>query len=113
MHEVGIIQSAVEAAQDSAKASGATEIHVLRLRVGALTGVVPDALEFAFEVVRSGTMAASATLEIENVPASFWCGGCQAEFLPPELSYVCPKCGRQDVELRHGLELEVASLEIS
>ena len=113
MHEVGIMQSALEAAQDAAKASGATQIHMLRLRVGAMTGVVREALEFAFEVARAGTMAESARLEIENVPAGYWCGGCQSEFEPPQFDYECPRCGQPSAEIRHGLELEVASLELS
>lgn len=113
MHEVGIMQSAMEAAQDAAKASGASRIHVLRLRVGAMTGVVREALEFAFEVARAGTMAGDARLEIEAVPASYWCAGCQAAFEPPQFEYECPRCGQPSAEIRHGLELEVASLELS
>ena len=50
MHEVGIIQSTLELAEQSARTSGATQIHRLRLRVGCMTGVVREALEFAFEV---------------------------------------------------------------
>lgn len=113
MHEVGIMQSAMEAARDAAKLSGATQIHALRLRVGAMTGVVREALEFAFEVAREGTMAEGARLEIETVPASYWCGGCRAEFAPAQFEYECPRCGQPSAEIRHGLELEVASLELS
>ena len=46
MHEVGIIQSTLELAERSARASGATQIHRLRLRVGRMTGVVRESLEF-------------------------------------------------------------------
>ena len=73
MHELGIIQNTLELAMASAKSSGASQIHLLRLRVGTLTGVVPDALLFAFDVIRQGTIAAGARLEVENVPVSCWC----------------------------------------
>lgn len=113
MHEVGIIQSTLELAERSARDSGARQIHRLRLRVGQMTGVVREALEFAFEVVRQGTMAAEATLEVESVPAACWCRRCQAEFASDDMIYVCPQCGQLSSELRRGLELELASLEIS
>jgi hydrogenase nickel incorporation protein HypA/HybF len=113
MHEVGIIQNTLDLAVKSAQASGATQIHQVRLRVGAMTGVVPDALQFAFEVVRQDTMAAAARLEVETVPVTCWCARCQSEFPSADLLYECPQCGQISSELRRGLELELASLEVS
>jgi hydrogenase nickel incorporation protein HypA/HybF len=113
MHEVGIIQNTLELAVKSARASGATRIHQLRLRVGAMTGVVPDALQFAFEVLRQGTMADLARLEVESVPVTCWCADCQREFASEDALCACPRCGRISSELRRGLELELASMEVS
>jgi len=113
MHEVGIIQNTLDLAVRSARASGATQIHQLRMRVGAMTGVVADALQFAFEVVRQDTMAANARLEVETVPVACWCARCQHEFPAADLVYQCPQCGQTSSELRRGLELELVSLEIS
>jgi len=113
MHEVGIIQSTLQLAEQSARASGATRIHRVRMRVGRMTGVVREALEYAFEVVREGTMAAQATLEVETVPVVCWCAHCAGEFAADDWLYVCPTCGGFSAELRRGLELELASLEIS
>ncbi|MBN2505672.1 MAG: hydrogenase maturation nickel metallochaperone HypA [Verrucomicrobia bacterium] len=113
MHEVGIIQNTLELAERSARASGATRIHRLRLRVGRMTGVVQEALEFAFEVAREGTMASEAVLEVETVPVSCWCARCGAEFVAEDWVGVCPRCGEVSGELRRGQELELASLEIS
>src|SRR5690349_19555412 len=80
MHEVGIIQDTLELAVKHAEASGAARVHHLRLRVGALSGAVPEALELAFDIVRRGTIAEDARLDIEAVPATWWCETCQKEF---------------------------------
>ncbi len=96
-----------------AKASGASKVHQLRLRIGALSGVVPDALQFAFEVVSRDTMAAGARLDIESVPATCWCAACQAEFTSEDYAWECPRCHAPSSELRRGLELELSSMEIS
>jgi len=113
MHEVSIMEEAVRLAVDAAKAQGADRVLGLRLRVGALSGVVPDALNFAFEVVCRGTMAEGAKLEIESVPATCWCAGCQAEFECSDWLNECPRCQRVSGELRRGRELEIASVEMS
>jgi hydrogenase nickel incorporation protein HypA/HybF len=113
MHEVGIAQNALELAIQAARASGATQIHQVQLRVGVLTGVVPEALAFAFDAVRQGTMAATADLKVELIPATCWCSNCRMEFSSRETIYECPQCHQFNSELRHGLELELASLEAS
>jgi hydrogenase nickel incorporation protein HypA/HybF len=112
MHEVGIILNTLEAAEKAARAAGATRIHELRLRIGRMTGVVPEALVSAFEVVREGTMAAEARLSIETVPATCWCQRCGEEFVSEDLLSECPRCHDLSGELRRGLELELASLEV-
>ena len=44
-------------AVDAAQSAGASRVLKLRLRVGSLSGVVPESLRFAFDVVCHGTMA--------------------------------------------------------
>ena len=112
MHELAIMQSAVSQALDQARQAGGTRVHGVRLRIGALSGVVPDALQFAFEAVTAGTPAEAAVLTIEEVPARFWCAQCQREFQPANVFSDCPDCGKPSGDIRAGRELELASLEI-
>ncbi len=113
MHEASIMQSALEEAERHARERGCTAIHLVRLRVGALSGVVPDALEFAFEALKAGTMAAGARLEIEAVPARAFCQVCQREFTLEDAVFPCPTCGGWESELQQGRELELTRLEAS
>jgi hydrogenase nickel incorporation protein HypA/HybF len=112
MHEVGIMQSTLEAAEKQARAAGAARIHEIRMRVGRMRGVVPEALEHAFAILREGTMAAAATLSIEHVMAACWCGDCRQEFECPDWFSECPTCGTPSNDLRRGLELELVSMEV-
>jgi hydrogenase nickel incorporation protein HypA/HybF len=113
MHEVGIMSEAVRMALETAKSSGASRVHGLRLRVGAMSGVVPDALRFAFDLVCRDTIAAGATLDIETIAAACWCGTCQAEFECEDYVNECPRCHALSGELRRGRELDLASVEFS
>jgi hydrogenase nickel incorporation protein HypA/HybF len=112
MHELSIMQSALNVALEQARQAGASRVHEIRLRIGALSGVVPDALEFAFEALVPGTAAEGARLAIEHVPARFWCAPCAREFQSEDLFSDCPDCHTPSGELRAGREMEVASLEI-
>ena len=113
MHEAGIIQNAIEMAVQQATTAGANRVHKLYLRVGALSGVGPEALSFAFELARRDTLADGAFLEIDSVPATWWCETCQSEFQAEDCFSECPHCHQFSPELRHGRELELSSIEIS
>jgi hydrogenase nickel incorporation protein HypA/HybF len=106
------MQSALSLALEQAQKARASRVHVIRLRIGALSGVVPDALEFAFEALTPGTPAEGARLAIEHVPARFWCAACTREFQSDDLFAECPDCHAPSGELRAGREMELASLEI-
>ena len=112
MHELSIMQSALSLALDQARQAGAARVHTIRLRIGALSGVVPDALEFAFEALTPGTLAEGSKLAIDQVPARFWCAACAREFESEDMLAECPGCHGMSGELRGGREMEVASLEI-
>jgi hydrogenase nickel incorporation protein HypA/HybF len=111
MHEVAIMTEALRMAEDAARSAGANRILKMRLRIGSLSGVVPDALRFAFDVVCHDTMAEGATLEIEALPAACWCATCQAEFECADFFNECPRCHNVSGELRRGRELDIAAVE--
>ena len=111
MHEISIMQSTLEMAVQTAMDAKATGICRIRLRVGALSGVVPDALRFAFETLREGTLAENAELDIDEVAVRCWCAQCHSEFAATDWLEECPTCHQLSSELRAGLELELASIE--
>lgn len=113
MHEVGIVQSVLDIAAQQAQDANATRIHTIRLRIGRLTGIVPEALDHAFTVLRVGTPAAEAKLAIEYVPAVCWCEVCAQEFEADSIYSECPVCGTPSLVVRHGQEMEMVSLEVS
>ena len=99
-------------AVETAQSSGAVRVTALRLRVGKLSGAVPEAMQFAWDVVRTGTMAENARLEIESVAPICWCATCQAEFECQDFLNECPGCHNVSGDMRHGRELDIASVEI-
>jgi hydrogenase nickel incorporation protein HypA/HybF len=113
MHEVGLVREAVTIALDRAMAEGAVRVHAIGLRIGALTGVVPEALALAFEVVTAGTPAAGARLAVEPRPVVCRCAVCARDFAPASMVFACPACRTPSDDVRSGRELEVAYVEVS
>ena len=113
MHEASIMESILETAVGEAEKTGARRILRIRLRVGILSGVVAEALEFAFEGMKDGTPAADATLEIESAPAVFRCLDCGARPELFEMSFECPACGGPLIVDSGGRQLELLQLELN
>jgi hydrogenase nickel incorporation protein HypA/HybF len=112
MHELSIVLSILEIAEATARQNDAQSIQKIRMRVGAFSSVAKDALEFAFEVARQGTMAENAILEIETVPLVAECAACGPATEPvQEFCLICPRCGLP-LKIVSGDELEVDSIEI-
>jgi hydrogenase nickel incorporation protein HypA/HybF len=113
MHEISIMQSALELAEAHAREVGATAISRISLRVGIVSGVVPEAMRFAFDVLKTNTMAASASLEIEQIPGVFRCSSCGGLVSLQTLRFDCPSCHGLLTMDGGGADLELAQLEIS
>lgn len=113
MHEVGMMQNILDAAVKRAKDEGAQHIRLVQMRVGEASGVVPDSLEFAFNIAKKGTIAEDAKLQVENVPTVCYCSNCNIEFHATNELYECPECHQAYCEVRQGKEFELAFLEVS
>jgi len=115
MHEVGLARQLLDIAESAAKADGAAAITKIGLRLGAMAGVVPDALSFAFEVARQGTMAEQAVLEVEYLPLVCYCEPCQLAFEVDDRFGIalCPRCDEPSAEIRQGTEFTVSYLEVT
>jgi hydrogenase nickel incorporation protein HypA/HybF len=108
MHELAITQSVVDMVVER---MAGRRIATVRVRVGELSGVVPDAMLFCYDVLTAGTDLEGSRLEIERTPGIGHCRDCDQDFALPDLIMLCP-CGSADVALLGGRELEVASVDL-
>jgi hydrogenase nickel incorporation protein HypA/HybF len=104
--------SAVQAAEEHARKHGASEIKRLHLRIGKLVAVVPETLEFVWDMVRQDTMAAEAELTWEEAPVECRCPKCEIAFSADGAVYRCPKCDEPSSEITSGRQLEIVSIEV-
>jgi len=112
MHELSIAMSIVEAAQEEAERRG-LQVSAVHLRLGALAGVVKDALLFSYEMACLDTPLQGSRLIVEEIPVAVFCPRCQArQTLSSVQSLACPECGGPTNDILQGKELEVFALEV-
>ena len=112
MHELSIAQDIIDIAEATARRQDGASIQTIKLRLGQFTTIVPEALEFAFEVARRGTLAETAKLEIETVPMITRCVSCGVVTNPVrQICLRCPTCGLP-IEIISGEELELEYIEV-
>ena len=112
MHELGITQSIVEIADRCAREQGAQKVLSVTVELGRLSGVVPEALEFCYEVCSQGTLLQGSRLLIESVPALAMCRNCRREFPLEDLLASCPDCGSSWGDLISGEEMRIKEMEV-
>jgi hydrogenase nickel incorporation protein HypA/HybF len=106
---MALTQSVVDAVCEHA---AGRRVHSVKLEIGALCAVVPDSMQFCFELATEGTVADGATLEVDVRPATARCRSCGQDFGLPDLILLCA-CGSADVEVLAGRELKILSMEVS
>jgi len=113
MHELSIATAIVELAEEELELRGGIAIEAVHLRMGALCGVVKDALLSCYGLACAGTPLEGSHLTIEEVPAIVYCPACAARArLEAVQAFRCPGCGAPTNEVVQGRELEVVAMEI-
>lgn len=112
MHELGIATSVLQEARREAQRHPGTRLRRIRVRMGELSGVNPEALSFCFEVLVRESKLEPLELEIESCPRRQRCPACGLTFTVANYDLTCPGCGGAPTEFAGGDELELAALEM-
>ena len=108
MHELGLCSSIVDAVE---RRAGDRPVARVRVRVGRLHHVHPEAFDQSFAVAAMGTVVEDAAAELVLLPVRACCRACGEEWDGEELPHACPACGAVEVEVTGGDELVLESIE--
>ncbi len=113
MHELSIVTSVVESVTESLASYPGARVLQVRLRVGALSAVIEDSLQFCYGIAIEGTPLASSRLVVNTVPVTVHCSACGRDGALQSLQHFhCPHCDAPATDVRTGRELEIESIEI-
>src|SRR5260370_38516019 len=112
MHELSIAMGIVDAATEEAQSRG-IQVRAVHLRLGALSGVVKEALLFSYEVACQDTPLQGSQLIVEDMPVIVFCAQCKdTRQLESVQLFQCPECGTPTMDVRQGKEIEVFALAV-
>ena len=109
MHELAITESVIEAIIDRIRDTKVTRVL---LEIGKLSGVVPDAVRFCFDIAADGTSLVGAVLDIIETPGRARCRECGARIEVDGPIALC-HCGSANLEFISGTELRIKEVEVA
>jgi hydrogenase nickel incorporation protein HypA/HybF len=112
MHELSVAQNIIEIVVDHAVKNNADRVTEVVLDIGGVSGVIPETLEFAWEIVAKGSPAENAVLKINFIEAVAFCQECKKEFKMNDIFTICEFCGSAYYEIIRGKELKVKSIVV-
>jgi hydrogenase nickel incorporation protein HypA/HybF len=109
MHELSITRSIVAIVAE--RAAGRRVVRV-RLEIGRLSAVLPDAIRFCFDICAANTPLAGAALQIDEIAGRARCNECQTEMALTQPAGRCPRCGTANWRLISGQEMNIKEMEV-
>jgi hydrogenase nickel incorporation protein HypA/HybF len=109
MHELGITNGIVEFCAERA---GAERVTRVRLEIGQLSALLPDAVRFCFDVCAKNTVVEGALLEIIETPGRAVCRDCNGEMAMTQLFGRC-RCGSANLLVIAGEEMKIREMELA
>jgi hydrogenase nickel incorporation protein HypA/HybF len=109
MHELSITRNVVSIVSE--RAQGQKVLRVT-LEVGRLSGMLPEAIRFCFDVCSQGTPVQGALLEILEIEGRGHCSACGAEPVMTAPLGRCPVCHEPSLRMVAGTELKIKEMEI-
>jgi hydrogenase nickel incorporation protein HypA/HybF len=113
MHEFAIGEALVQAVlAELAALQPPARLVSVRVVVGAMRQVVPEYLDFAYEVLTRDTPAAGSALIVEAQPITARCDACDWEGALEPGIFLCPGCAGTQLTQVTGMELHLDKLEV-
>jgi len=109
MHELSITRSVVAIVAEQA---AGRQVLSIKLEVGRLSGLMPEALRFCFELCARGTPVDGARLDIVDIAGRGRCHACGAEHCLEQPLGRCPSCQAPALDIVSGEELNIKEMEV-
>ena len=112
MHELSVTEALLALAVQHAQSVQAERITGVYVVIGQLSSVIDESVQFYWDLISAGTLAAGAQLHFRRVPAAFRCADCRHEYALTAEALACPACGSVRVSLIAGEALYLEALDI-
>lgn len=115
MHELGYTRAIIDAVLGAAEHAQTHEVRAVYLAIGELRDIVDELFVGCYTHFTKDTIAEGSVVHLQRVPLTVACHGCGAVHtanVRDDATFVCPRCGKEDYEVRTGLEFAIDRIEV-
>ena len=112
MHELSVTENILKTSLEYATKENAKVVKDIFLKIGALSSIVDDSVNFYWNFISKDTICENAILHFERIPARFTCLACDHTYTIEDELTICPNCGSIQVKLISGDEFQLTSINI-
>jgi hydrogenase nickel incorporation protein HypA/HybF len=109
---MSIVQGLIAIVKKEMDKSGAARLRSVRVKIGEMSGILPDALNTAFEILTAGNEMNGAELNMDIAPLMGYCRKCNKEFKIIDYRFSCPDCGESEIDIVSGREMSIIEIEV-
>ncbi|MBR5115482.1 MAG: hydrogenase maturation nickel metallochaperone HypA [Lachnospiraceae bacterium] len=111
MHELGVVFRVIDTVTETAKENDLSEIHSVTIRLGTVSGVIPEFLTDCWKwAVNRTELLKGAELIIEPIEAVTYCEDCGGSYDTVAHGRICPHCGSERTYLLTGNEFLIEEI---
>lgn len=112
MHELGLVNYVIKEVNKIAKENELTEVSVVTLEFGEVSGVVPEYLvDYWKWAAAKDELLSKSEMKYEIIPAITWCNACKTTYPTVKYGKTCPNCGSGETWLQQGNEMNIKEIE--
>lgn len=112
MHEMSLAENVREIIEEAGREQGFARVVSVRLEIGKLSSVEPEAMRFCFDAAMAGSIAEGAGLEIVETSGQGHCDDCGRDMGIESLYEACPHCGGYRIRVTGGDAMRIMDLEV-
>lgn len=112
MHELSIAMNIIDIVEAEKTRNNADKIRSIELEIGALSGVIMEALQFAFDEAIKSSSFSEAEIIYHQVEGLAECSACGHRFKTEDYITPCPECMHPFSDIISGKEMRIRSIVI-
>lgn len=112
MHELSVTQGILNIVIDQAKKHEVKKISKIRIKMGVLSDLLPESINYYFSIISKDSIAEGSVIEVEKLPLKVCCKDCGHVSEIDIKKFRCLSCSGQNLKIIQGNEFYIDSLEV-
>lgn len=112
MHELSVAQNIIDIVKENVSENDIGNVRTIFLEIGEFSGIIPDSLQYCFDIIKSDANLENSKMEIKKIPFVLFCNDCSAETTNNVGIRFCDKCGSYNTKIISGTDMQIIKIEL-